>query len=51
MTKEQLQTRVKWFIKDLKDKHVIAEDIELDTRLVAIRSAKHVEEFYSFNAS
>ena len=42
MTKEQLQTRVKWFLKELKEYHVIPSDIELDTRLIAIRSAKHV---------
>lgn len=42
MTKEQIQTRIKWFLKELKENNVIAQDIELDTRLVAIRSAKHV---------
>jgi hypothetical protein len=44
MTKEQLQTRVKWLIKELKDHYIIADDIQLDTRLFAIRSAKHVFE-------
>lgn len=42
MTKEQLHTRVKWLLKDLKMYHVIADDVGLDARLFAIRSAKHV---------
>ena len=44
MTTDQLQTRIKWFLKDLKESYVIAEDTTLDTRLFAIRSAKHVFE-------
>ncbi len=42
MTKEQLTNRVKWFLKELKEHHIIAEDVELDTHLIAIRSARHV---------
>jgi len=44
MTTDQLQTRIKWFLKDLKESYVIAEDTTLDTRLFAVRSAKHVFE-------
>lgn len=43
MTKEQLQTRVKWALKELKGQNVIPDDIQLDTRSFAIRSAKHVK--------
>lgn len=42
MTNEQVQTRVKWLLKDLKENRIIAEDVYLDSRLFAVRSAKHV---------
>ena len=47
LTKEQLQTRVKWMLKDLIKYRVIADDTGLDSRMFAIRSAKHVR-FLSF---
>ena len=43
MTNEQIQTRVKWLLKDLKEHHIVAEDVFLDNRLFAMRSAKHVK--------
>lgn len=42
MTNEQLQLRVKWLLQELKDHHIIPDDIILDNRFFAIRSAKHV---------
>lgn len=42
MTKEQLQTRVKWLVKELKDNYIIAQDVQVDSRMFAVRSAKHV---------
>ncbi|RMZ96160.1 hypothetical protein BpHYR1_050566 [Brachionus plicatilis] len=42
MTKEQIQTRVKWMLNELKEHKIIANDIILDTRLFAIRSSKHI---------
>ena len=44
MTKEQLQLRVKWLVRELKANFVIAEDVQVDTRLFAVRSAKHVSD-------
>lgn len=46
MTNEQLQTRVKWLLKDLKEHHIIADDVFLDNRLFAMRSAKHVNSYF-----
>ena len=42
LTNEQLQTRVKWMLKELKANKVIPDDIILDSRLFAVRSSKHV---------
>ncbi|CAF0998747.1 unnamed protein product [Brachionus calyciflorus] len=42
MTKEQLQTRIKWMLNELKSNKIIPNDVYLDTRLFAIRSSKHV---------
>ncbi len=44
MTKEQVENRIKWLLRDLKENHVIPDDVQLDSRLIAIRSARHVRE-------
>ena len=43
-----MQTRVKWLLKDLIKYQVIADDIGLDARMFAIRSAKHVNTCFDF---
>ena len=42
MTKEQLQTRIKWIIRDLKEENILRNEFQVDTSLVAAKSAKHV---------
>jgi hypothetical protein len=42
LTKDQIQTRMQWILNELKKYKVIADDIKLDTRMFAIRSADHV---------
>ncbi|XP_053383962.1 uncharacterized protein LOC123536322 isoform X2 [Mercenaria mercenaria] len=42
LTDQQKQTRVDWMVEELKKKNVIAEDVFVDTRLFAMRSADHV---------
>ncbi len=44
MTKEQIQTRIQWVLDELKKQNVVADDLALDTRLFANRSAKNVFE-------
>ncbi|XP_060562778.1 uncharacterized protein LOC132722318 isoform X4 [Ruditapes philippinarum] len=42
LTDQQKQTRIDWVVEELKKKNVIAEDVFVDTRLFAMRSADHV---------
>lgn len=42
LTDQQKQTRVDWVVEELKKKNVIAEDVYVDTRLFAMRSADQV---------
>lgn len=44
MTKEQIQTRVKWMLNELKEHKIISNEVILDSRLFAIRSSKHVNQ-------
>jgi ABC-type antimicrobial peptide transport system ATPase subunit len=52
MTKEQLQTRIKWFIKELKAVNVLPDAANFDPKLIAIRQTKDVnlKEFF-FNSN
>ena len=43
MTKEQLQTRIKWFIKELRAVNVFSEAVNFDPKLIAIRQTKDVD--------
>ncbi|CAF0731036.1 unnamed protein product [Didymodactylos carnosus] len=42
LTTEQIRTRCDWAVKELKENQIIPDDIQVDTRLFAVRSAKHV---------
>ncbi|KAL4225170.1 hypothetical protein ACF0H5_015862 [Mactra antiquata] len=42
LTDQQKQTRIDWVVAELKKKNVIADDVFVDTRLFAMRSADHV---------
>ncbi|UJR35409.1 hypothetical protein I4U23_028166 [Adineta vaga] len=44
LTPEQIRTRCEWAVKHLKEHQVIPEDVQVDARLFAVRSAKHVFE-------
>ncbi|CAF1164045.1 unnamed protein product [Rotaria magnacalcarata] len=42
LSPEQIRTRCEWAVKHLKEHQVIPEDVQVDARLFAVRSAKHV---------
>ncbi|CAF0870949.1 unnamed protein product [Rotaria sordida] len=42
LSPEQIRTRCEWAVKHLKEHQVIPEDVHVDARLFAVRSAKHV---------
>ncbi|XP_052800686.1 uncharacterized protein LOC128231667 isoform X4 [Mya arenaria] len=42
LTEQQKQTRVDWVVEELKKCRVIPDDVHIDTRLFAMRSADHV---------
>ncbi|CAF2762566.1 unnamed protein product [Rotaria sp. Silwood2] len=42
LSPEQIRTRCEWAVKHLKEHQVIPEDVHIDARLFAVRSAKHV---------
>jgi hypothetical protein len=37
-------TRIKWVLNELKENRIVANDLYIDSRMFAIRSAKHVFE-------